>query len=261
MAEQSVQDFVTDLFSLKGKLALITGGGTGLGFGMANTYVKAGAQVIITGRREAKLKEACKKLGDRSHYIVNDVTELDSLPGLVEQIESDFAPIDVLVNNAGINLKKNATEVTNKEFTDIIDTNLTGVFALSREVGKKMVERGEGSIVNISSMAALYGLPGVSAYAASKTGVVGMTRVLASDLSPKGVRVNAIAPGFIETPMLLKAMDSDPDRKRRVLERTPMKKFGLPEDVSFAALYLASDAAKFLTGVNLPVDGGNSIGF
>lgn len=247
--------------SIDGKTALITGGGTGLGFGISRAFINAGARVIITGRRENVLNEACEKLGEQSDYIVNDITQLNTLPSLVEKIESKFAPLDILVNNAGVNLKKHTSEVTDQEFDKIIQTNLSGVFSLSREVSKKMIEREKGAIIMITSMAAIYGIPKVTAYSASKTGLLGLTRALAVDLSPHGIRVNAIAPGFIDSPMLRKAFDSDPDRANRVLERTPMKKLGAPEDVAGAALFLASDVSKFITGVNLPVDGGNSIGF
>jgi gluconate 5-dehydrogenase len=256
-----VDSKITELFSLKGKLALITGGGTGLGLSIADTFLKAGARVLITGRREEVLKEAIHKLGNGAQYIVNDIRNLESLPTLVEKIEKDYAPIDILVNNAGVNLKKKVSQISDDEFTNIIQTNLTGLFSLTREVSKKMITRKSGSIIMIASMAAMYGLSQVAAYSASKSGVMGMTRALATDLSPEGIRVNAISPGFIESPMLLKAMDSDPERKNKVLGRTPMKEFGKPEDISYAALYLASDASKFVTGINLPVDGGNSIGF
>lgn len=248
-------------FGLDGKIALITGGGTGLGFGMASAFVDSGARVVITGRRSEVLQEACNKIGEKCEYRANDIRELSSLPGLVKEIEATKGPIDILVNNAGINLKKNVLEVTDKEFQDIIQTNLAGLFTLTREVAQNMVKRKKGSIIMITSMAAMYGLSQVSAYAASKSAVLGMTRVLASDLSPHNVRVNAIAPGFIESPMLLKALNADPGRKRRILERTPMNIFGKPEDIAAAAVYLASDAARFVTGINLPVDGGNSIGF
>lgn len=248
-------------FNLQGKRALITGGGTGLGFGISKAFTKAGCQVIISGRREHILKEACKELGELAVYVVNDITDLDSIPVLVDHIENKYGPLDILINNAGINLKKHALDVSDDEFREILNTNLNGLFALSREVGKKMVQRKNGSIINITSMAAIYGIPGVTAYTASKTGVLGLTRALAVDLSPQGVRVNAIAPGFIETQMSKKAFDTDPERKEKVISRTPMKKLGTPEDVAFASVYLASDASKFVSGINLPVDGGNSIGF
>ena len=249
------------LFSLKGKLAIVTGGGSGLGLGMTKAFAKSGAKVIITGRSEDKLIKASNEIGEMVNYIVNDVTELDKLPDFVEQVESEFGPIDILVNNAGINMKKPIVDVTDEEFQNIIQTNVNGIFSLSREVAKKMKKRQSGSIIMITSMAAIYGIPNVTAYTASKTAVLGMTKSMAVDLSPEGIRVNAIAPGFIDSPMLRKAFDSDPERERRVLERTPMKKLGSPEDIGAAAVYLASDAAKFVTGVNLPVDGGNSIGF
>jgi NAD(P)-dependent dehydrogenase (short-subunit alcohol dehydrogenase family) len=172
-----------------------------------------------------------------------------------------YGRIDVLVNNAGINMKKEFIEVTDQEFQNIITTNLCAVFSLSREVVRQMLKQGSGSVINISSMAAQYGLPKVIAYTASKTAIDGMTRAMAVELSPKGIRVNAIAPGFIETDMTAKALNTDPERKQKVFGRTPMGYMGKPDDIGDAALFLASDAAKYITGVVLPVDGGNSIGF
>lgn len=249
------------VFSLAGKLALITGGGSGIGFDIANCMVSAGGRVVITGRREEPLREAVAKLGERAQYRVNDVTKRDSLDALVEEIEQTIAPIDTLVNNAGINMKKPALEVTDEEFDRIVHTNLNSVFSLTRVCAQRMMARKSGSIIMISSMAAYYGIDRVAAYAASKSGVEGMVKVLASEFSGNGVRVNAIAPGFIETAMSKTAMGGDPDRFARAMRRTPMGKFGQPEDIGWAAVFLASDAAKYVTGVSLPVDGGNSIGF
>ena len=249
------------LFDLSGKRALITGGGSGLGLSMARAFIHSGSEVIITGRTEHKLQDAVEELGHRASYIVNDVSDLSSLPGLADQIENEAGPVDILVNNSGINMKKPLFEVTDDEFQQIMQTNLNGSFALTREVSRKMAERERGSIIMITSMAAIYGIPDVNAYTASKTAVLGLVRSLAVDLSPMGIRVNAIAPGFIDTPMLRRAFDSDPERKKRVLQRTPLRKLGQPEDVASAALFLASDASRFITGVNLPVDGGNAIGF
>ncbi len=158
-------------------------------------------------------------------------------------------------------MKKEFTEVTDEDFQKIIATNVCSVFTISREVVKDMLKRNKGCIINISSMAAQYGLPKVIAYSASKTAIDGMTRAMATELSPKGIRVNAIAPGFIYSAMTAKALDSDPERKAKVFNRTPMGHMGEPEDIGAAALYLASDGAKYVTGVVLPVDGGNSIGF
>lgn len=158
-------------------------------------------------------------------------------------------------------MKKPALEVTDEEFDRIVHTNLNSVFSLTRVCAQRMMARKSGSIIMISSMAAYYGIDRVAAYAASKSGVEGMVKVLASEFSGNGVRVNAIAPGFIETAMSKTAMGGDPDRFARAMRRTPMGKFGQPEDIGWAAVFLASDAAKYVTGVSLPVDGGNSIGF
>lgn len=249
------------VFSLEGKRALITGGGSGIGFDIARCMVAAGAEVIITGRREQPLRDAVTTLGEQAQYRVNDVTERDSLESLVDGIEQAYGPIDILVNNAGINMKKPALDVTDADFDRIVHTNLNAVFSLTRTCAARMLERGSGSIIMISSMAAYYGIDRVVAYAASKSAVEGMVKVLASEFSGRGVRVNAIAPGFIETAMSKTAMGGDPDRFARAMRRTPMGKFGQPEDIGWAAVFLASEAARYVTGVSLPVDGGNSIGF
>ncbi|TLV00509.1 SDR family NAD(P)-dependent oxidoreductase [Dyadobacter luticola] len=248
-------------FSLNGKLALVTGGGSGIGFNIAQCLVWAGAEVVITGRRESVLQEAVSLLGDKAHYLVNDVTDLKSIPALIEDIESQIGEIDILVNNAGINMKKHAIEVTDEDFDKVVQTNLHAVFSITREVGKKMIARKRGSIIMITSMAALYGIDRVVAYTASKSAVGGMVNALATEFSPYNVRINAIAPGFIETPMMLTAMNGDPARRDKAMDRTPMGIWGKPDDVGWAAVFLASEAAKFITGVSLPVDGGNSIGF
>ena len=263
VAEPALSDHITfdHVFSLAGKVALITGGGSGIGFDIARCMVEAGATVIITGRREQPLQDAVETLGERAHYEVNDVTERARLGELVATIEQTHGPIDILVNNAGINMKKPALEVTDEDFDRIVHTNLNSVFSLTRACASRMIERGSGSIIMISSMAAYYGIDRVAAYAASKSGVEGMVKVLASEFSGRGVRVNAIAPGFIETAMSKTAMGGDPDRFARAMRRTPMGKFGKPDDIGWAAVFLASDAARYVTGASLPVDGGNSIGF
>jgi NAD(P)-dependent dehydrogenase (short-subunit alcohol dehydrogenase family) len=250
-----------EIFSLEGKIALITGGGSGIGFEIAKCMTAAGAKVIITGRRENALQEAVKQIGDTAQYMVNDVTELANLENMVNDIEQSFGPIDILVNNAGINMKKPALEVNDEDFERIVHTNLNAVFSLTRACAKRMIARGKGSIIMISSMAAYYGIDRVVAYAAAKSGVEGMVRVLASEFSKYNVRVNAIAPGFIETAMMKTAMSSDPDRMHKALNRTPIGYFGQASDIGWAAVFLASEAAGYITGVSLPVDGGNSIGF
>lgn len=249
------------VFSLENKLALITGGGAGIGLEIARCMISAGATVVITGRTESRLQEAMASLGGQAHYAVNDVTALHTLEDLVSEVETRYGPIDILVNNAGINMKKPALEVSDEEFSRILQTNLTAVFSLTRVVAKRMVERQSGSIIMISSMAAYYGIDRVVAYASSKAGVEGMVKALASDLSKFNVRVNSVAPGFIETNMMKTAFGSDPDRMNKALNRTPMGKFGKPEDVGWAVVFLSSEAAGYITGVSLRVDGGNAIGF
>ncbi|OJY95844.1 MAG: 3-oxoacyl-ACP reductase [Sphingobacteriales bacterium 40-81] len=248
-------------FNLTGKKVLITGGGKGLGFSIANVMALHGAEVIITGRNEQQLKDASKNIGPLCTSHVFDLTNLEAIPSFVDTIESIHGTIDVLVNNAGINMKKDLLDVTDEDFEAIITTNQTAVFALSREFAKKMTRRKKGVILLISSMASQYGIPKVIAYTASKSAIEGMTRAMAVELSPLGIRVNCIAPGFIETDMSSKALNSDPDRKQKVLSRTPMAKLGKPDDIGYAAAFLAGDAANYITGIVLPVDGGNAIGF
>jgi NAD(P)-dependent dehydrogenase (short-subunit alcohol dehydrogenase family) len=243
------------------KIAIVTGGGSGIGLAIAEKFTQAGIQTILVGRDETKLKAGKEQLGKNCFVMSCDLSNLASVPPLVAEIVKQFGQIDILVNNAGINMKKDFTEVTDEEFQAVITTNLCSVFTISREVVKQMFLQKSGSIINISSMAAQYGLPKVIAYSASKTAIDGMTRAMAVELSPKGIRVNAIAPGFIKTAMTATALDSDQERKSKVFGRTPMGYMGDPSDIGEAALFLAGDAAKYITGVVLPVDGGNSIGF
>ncbi len=251
----------TNKFNLTGKKALITGGSRGLGFAIAKAFIAYGAEVIITGRNGEHMNNACKALGEKCRGLIFDLNDLDRIDTFVSTVEKDHGPIDILVNNAGIHLKKDALEVSDKAYEEVIRINQQAVFALTRACARKMVKRKKGVILMISSMASQYGIPKVIAYTASKSAVEGMTRGLAVELSPLGIRINCIAPGFIETDMSSKALNGDKERKERVLSRTPMGKLGTPEDVAHAAVYLSSDAAAYITGIVLPVDGGNAIGF
>ena len=243
------------------QIAIVTGGGSGLGLAIAEKFTAAGIATIIVGRDIEKLTAAQKQLGSLCHPISCDLTNLASIPALIKKIIEQFGQIDILVNNAGINMKKDFTDVTDEDFQQVMHTNVAAVFSISREVVTHMLTRKSGSIINISSMAAQYGLPKVIAYSASKSAIDGMTRAMAVELSPNGIRVNAIAPGFIYSAMTEKALNSDPERKAMVFGRTPMGIMGQPADIGEAALFLASAASKYITGVILPVDGGNSIGF
>lgn len=248
-------------FSLNNKLALVTGGGTGLGLGMSKAIVQAGGRVVITGRREDVLQVACQEMGKNAAYIQHDITNLESIPGLVQRIEMEMGPIDILINNAGVHLRKPVAETSDAQFSEVIRTHVYGGFALTRECAKYMVARKTGSIIFITSMAEVFGLPYVIAYTAAKSATAGMVRGLATELSPHGVRVNSIAPGWIESAMLRKSFEGDPEREKRVLSRMPMNAIGSPEDIGHAAVFLASPAAKYITGIDLRVDGGVSIGF
>jgi gluconate 5-dehydrogenase len=248
-------------FRLDGQRALITGGGTGIGLAMAQAMAEAGARVILTGRRAERLQAACAEIGERANAIPHDINDLASIPALIEKIEADFGPVDTVVNNAGVHLKKPMVDTTDAEFLSVIQTHVLGAFALSRECAQRMVARGSGSILNIVSMTALFGMPLAIAYSTAKTALLGQTRALAVELSPLGIRVNAIAPGYIHTPMSDRAFANDPARMQKAMGRTPMGKRGDPMDVGYAAVYLSSPAAQYITGVILPVDGGTSIGF
>jgi NAD(P)-dependent dehydrogenase (short-subunit alcohol dehydrogenase family) len=243
------------------KVAIVTGGGSGIGLAIAEKLAGSGMKTIVVGRDETKLTTAKEKLGVNCVSYRCDLSDLSTIPTLVNTIVKEHGRIDVLVNNAGINMKKEFTEVSDEDFQKIILTNVTAIFSLSREVVKCMLEHGGGAIINISSMASQYGIPKVIAYTASKSAIEGMTRAMAVELSPKGIRVNCIAPGFIATDMSAQALNNDPERKKKALSRTPMGALGNPSDVGDAVLFLASDAARYITGVVLPVDGGNSIGF
>jgi len=246
---------------LDGKTVLVTGGASGLGFAIAGAFADQGSRVLIVGRNEERLKAAKQRLGENALFIAFDLTNIDRLAELASAAVDVMGEIDVLVNNAGVHLKKDALAVSNQEYQQVVLTNQTAVFALTREVGKSMVARRTGNIIMLSSMASQYGIPKVMGYTAAKAAVEGMTRALAVEWSPFGVRVNCLAPGFIKTAMSGKALDDDPARKERVLARTPMGRLGEPLDVANAALFLASIQSKYVTGVVLPVDGGNSIGF
>jgi gluconate 5-dehydrogenase len=256
-----VKDKLNSPFDLAGETALITGGGTGLGLGMAKCFVAAGARVVLVGRRKEELEKACVLLGTNAFAVQGDVTKLETIPALVDAAEKSAGPVSILVNNAGVHLKKPAMETSDSEFANVLQTHVFGAFALAREAGRGMVARKHGSILFTASMASLMGIPLVVAYSAAKAAYVGMMRTLSVELGLSGVRVNAIAPGWIQSEMLDKALAGDPPRKAKILGRTPLNRFGEPADIGWAAVYLCSPAAKFVTGVVLPVDGGAAEAF
>lgn len=251
---------MTERGCLSKKHAVVTGGGTGLGLGIAKAIVEAGARVTIIGRRGDVLQDAIESVGEDAGFEVADIAELSGIQDLVQRLESR-APIDILVNNAGTHHKAPTLETGDTDIARVIGINLFGSFALTRDVARCMAERGDGSILMITSMAAILGLPQVASYTASKSALQGLTRQLAVEFGPLGIRVNAVAPGFIETDMNRGIFEKDPERLQRILARTPLGGLGAPSDVAGAVVYLSSPAARFVTGACLPVDGGLSIGF
>jgi gluconate 5-dehydrogenase len=257
----NMQQSFTQAFDLSDEVVAITGGGTGLGFGMAQCLVQSGAKVALMGRRQGVLEKAVEQLGDRASYYVHDVRDFASARGVIETITSKVGLITTLINNAGNHLKKRVEETESKDFETILGTHVLGAFELSKAVIPPMKAANHGHILFTASMASLFGIPQVVAYSAAKSALLGIVRTMATELSPDGIRVNAIAPGWIESEMSRKAMNGDQERRDKVLARTPMRQFGQAEDIGWAAVYLCSPAARFVTGVCLPVDGGVSIGF
>jgi len=248
-------------FSLQGQRALITGGATGLGFAIAKCMKDAGAEVVIVGRNVEALEKAVKELGEGAYYYPFDITEIEKTQEFIDTLIEDRGEISILVNNAGNHLKKPFEETTVEEFKKVLDVHIFGSVALTKAIIPHMKANKKGSIIFISSMTGFIGQPYVAAYSTAKSGVLGIVRTLAAEVSAEGIRVNAIAPGWIETPMLRKAIDKDENRKNKILGRTPMGRFGNPEDIGWAAVYLSSNAAGFVNGTTLIVDGGALIGF
>ncbi len=240
------------------RIAIVTGGNSGLGYATAKKLCENGIKTYIIGRTKERTEQAAAEIGAIPYLF--DLNNLADIPNMVKRI-ANGRNIDVLVNNAGINQKKVFTEVSDEEFSKIMHTNVSSVFSVSREVVKIMKENGGGSIINISSMASQYGLPKVIAYSSSKGAVESLTRAMAVELAPLKIRVNCIAPGFIKTKMSAKALNDDPERMGKALNRTPMGEFGKPENIADAVYYFATNESSYVTGTILPVDGGNSIGF
>lgn len=248
-------------FSLDGQIALITGGGSGIGKAIAACMVAAGARVVICGRRGDVLEKACAELGNQASFVVHDVTENRQADVLLEATKKRAGTPGILVNCAGVHIKKALVDTTDADLLEILNTHLVGAYALTRSMVPMLERQGGGSILFITSMAAIFGIPQVSAYAAAKSSLLGVVRSLATEVCGKNIRVNAIAPGWIESDMTRHAMENDSDRRQRILSRTPLGAFGAPEDIGWGAVYLCSGAARFITGQQLVIDGGVSIGF
>ena len=253
---------MTDVFSLKGQTAVITGGATGLGLAMTECVVQSGGRVIAAGSSPyEKYQETLRPFGDRVSYEQYDVTETARAEAFAGRLVQKYGTIDILVNNAGNHCKKPIEEMSVEDYTKVLDVHLVGAFALTKAILPHMRENQKGNIIFITSMSAYMGIPSVCGYSTAKAGCLGMIHALACETGEDGIRVNGIAPGWIDTPMFRRATDGDDTRKNKILGRTPMKRFGEPADIGWAMVYLCSEAAKFVTGIVLPVDGGALNGF
>ncbi|HKW25351.1 MAG TPA: glucose 1-dehydrogenase [Terriglobales bacterium] len=243
---------------LKGKTAVVIGGSSGIGRALALGLAQAGADVIPSARRAPEVASAAseiERLGRRSLAATCDVTSEPSLQQLLQQALSAFGKVDILVNSAGISKRSPTLDLSEQEWDAILDINLKGTLHACRIFGRHMLERRYGHIINIASLSSFLGLFEVAAYAASKGGVLSLTRSLAVEWAPHGVCVNAIMPGVFRTALNQKLLDGTA-RGQEFLLRTPMKRFGLVEELVGAAIFLASDSASFITGATIPVDGG-----
>jgi len=248
----------TQLLSLAGKVAVVTGGTSGIGRALSLGLADAGADVVATARRQQQVDETATEIEARGHNtlrLASDVCDRGSLEQLLAATLKSFGKVDILINCAGKIKRTPTLTMPEEEWTDILNTNLTGTLRACQVFGKPMLERGYGRIVNIASLNSYVALSEVAAYAASKAGVVSLTRSLAVEWSKKGVTVNAIAPGVFLTSLNEKLLNSTP-RGQELLMRTPMGRFGKTEELVGSAVFLASDGASFVTGQTLVVDGG-----
>jgi len=252
-----------NLFSLKDKVAIVTGGNGGIGRGIARGFAEVGSQIAIVARNKNKTervtREITEEFGVRVLGIQVDLQKEENIRFMVNQVLDNFGRVDILVNNAGTNIRKLPQDLTAAEWDEVLNINLRSAFLSSKEVYPAMKKGGGGKIINIGSMLSLLGMSKAPAYGASKGGIVQLTRSLAVAWAQDNIQVNAILPGYINTDLTLALRNDVPGLNERVLDRTPAKRWGEPEDIKGAAIYLASQASDFVTGVALPVDGGFSI--
>ena len=250
------------MFELKGRVGLVTGGNGGIGLGLARGLAKAGAAVMVAGRNEAKNAEAVaalRSLGAEADAVVADVTEEASVNAMVARCVERFGRLDILVNNAGINIRNRPEVYELADWHKVIATNLTSAMLASRAAHPHLKAGGHGRVINNGSMLSIFGLPFHAAYGASKGGVVQMTRSMAVAWGADGITVNCLLPGWIDTDLTRKARSDMPTLNDNVLARTPRGRWGDPKDFEGIAAFLASDAAGFITGTAIPVDGGFSV--
>jgi len=245
-----------NLFDLSGRTALVTGANTGLGQAITIALAEAGADIVAAGRSDPSDTAArVRAAGRRFHAVQADLSQPDQLAGVVEQALAASGRLDILVNNAGIIHRADAIDVTEADWDAVLDTNLKSLFFLSQAAARHMLANGGGKIVNVASLLSFQGGIRVPAYAASKSGVAGLTHALANEWAARGINVNAIAPGYFATNNTA-ALRADPEREPQILARIPAGRWGQPGDLAGAAVFLASAASDYVHGVVLPVDGG-----
>jgi hypothetical protein len=248
---------------LKDKVAVITGGGTGIGRVTALELAAHGAHVVLAARQLDRLSEVARAIeqkGRKALAIATDIAEHDQVQALFDAAEKEFGKVDILINNAAANFIRPSETLTSVRWRKIIDIVLNGTFYCTLEAGKRMLKKGEGSIISLVTAYAWRGAPGLAPSAAAKAGVVALTRTLGVEWAARGVRVNAIAPGFIDTPQSRERLWPEEWIREELLSEVPGRKFGTELDVSNAVLYLASPLAAYVTGEVLVVDGGESLG-
>ena len=250
------------LFTLKGKVAVVTGGNGGIGLGMAEGMAGLGATIVIAGRNAEKSKAAAAqlaKLGVKTGVVAVNVAEAESCKAMIASVIEQFGRLDILVNNAGINIRKQPEDYTPAEWREVLAINLDGAFYCCHAAYPEMKRAGGGKIINTGSMMSIFGTSFASAYAASKGGIVQMTRALACAWAKDNIQVNAILPGWIDTELTQAARRQVDGLHDRVLARTPAARWGAPADFRGIAAFLASPASDFVTGTAIPVDGGFSV--
>jgi 2-deoxy-D-gluconate 3-dehydrogenase len=251
-----------NLFDLKGKIAVITGGNGGIGLGMARGIASLGAGIVIAGRNEEKAAAALRALRDmgaEASFIVADVTRKADCQALIAQAVALHGRVDILVNNAGTSVRKMPEELSEDEWHHVLDTNLTSAFLCSQAAHPVMAQQGGGKMINIGSMMSLFGAPYAVAYASSKGGIVQMSRAMATAWAKDNIQVNAVLPGWIDTDLTKRAREQVSGLQDSVAKRTPQGRWGVPDDMAGIAAFLASTASDFVTGAAIPVDGGFSI--
>jgi 2-deoxy-D-gluconate 3-dehydrogenase len=250
------------LFDLAGRVAIVTGGNGGIGLGMARGLAQAGAAVVVAGRQVAKNEAAVKDLsalGAKATAVEVDVRREAPVRALIQAAVERFGRLDILVNNAGTNIRKQPQDYTLDEWNTVMETNLTSAFLCSHAAYPAMTRAGGGKIINIGSMMSIFGAPFTAPYAASKGGIVQLTKALATAWAKDNIQVNAVLPGWIDTDLTRRAREHVAGLHDRVLARTPAGRWGTPEDHAGIAVFLASAASDFVTGTAIPVDGGYSV--